>query len=190
MGNSPTRAGMFFIPRIAFMSLGSVGAGWYMSRTGEYRKATSFCAGLLTLSMLGYVALTPTSNAFFVPCLLLDGFSVGFVLTTALIAMLNCVGPQGKDADHHIASNTNELNDYAEMATITSMSYLFRSVGGVIGISASSAIFQAVVKRLLTERITGPDADTVSVQIYRNMISNHCCTLVYRDCPSIYERDP
>ena len=49
------------------------------------------------------------------------------------------------------------------MATITSMSYLFRSAGGVIGISATTAIFQATVKRLLTERITGPDAEKVNI---------------------------
>lgn len=45
------------------------------------------------------------------------------------------------------------------MATITSMSYLFRSVGGVVGISLTSAIFQGVVKRILTQQITGPDAE-------------------------------
>lgn len=49
-----------------------------------------------------------------------------------------------------------------EMATITSMSYLFRSVGGVIGISLTSAIFQGVVKHILVQQITGPDADLVS----------------------------
>jgi len=48
------------------------------------------------------------------------------------------------------------------MATITSMSYLFRSVGGVIGISLTSAIFQGVVKHILVEQITGPNADLVS----------------------------
>lgn len=48
------------------------------------------------------------------------------------------------------------------MATITSISYLFRSAGSVIGISATSAIFQGVVKKMLTERITGPDAAEVN----------------------------
>lgn len=52
-----------------------------------------------------------------------------------------------------------------EMATITSISYLFRSSGGVIGISATSAIFQGVVKKILTEKITGPDAAEVRMQM-------------------------
>lgn len=50
------------------------------------------------------------------------------------------------------------------MATITSISYLFRSAGGVIGISATSAIFQGIVKKVLTEKITGPDAESVSIE--------------------------
>jgi Na+-translocating ferredoxin:NAD+ oxidoreductase RnfD subunit len=46
-----------------------------------------------------------------------------------------------------------------EMATITSMSYLFRSIGGVVGISLTSAIFQGVVKNILQDKITGPNAE-------------------------------
>lgn len=48
---------------------------------------------------------------------------------------------------------------YTEIATITSMSYLFRSIGGVVGISLTSAIFQGVVKHILQDQITGPDAE-------------------------------
>jgi hypothetical protein len=57
------------------------------------------------------------------------------------------------------------------MATITSISYLFRSAGGVIGISATSAIFQGVVKKILTERITGPDAAEVKDQYHINKLN-------------------
>ena len=48
-----------------------------------------------------------------------------------------------------------------EMSTITSISYLFRSAGGVIGISATAAIFQGVVKSILTDKVTGPDAEKI-----------------------------
>lgn len=47
------------------------------------------------------------------------------------------------------------------MAIVTSMSYLFRSIGGVVGISASSAIFQGVVKNILVQQIQGPNAELV-----------------------------
>jgi hypothetical protein len=52
------------------------------------------------------------------------------------------------------------------MATITSISYLFRSSGGVIGISATSAIFQGALKEILTKKITGPDAEEVNIFKY------------------------
>lgn len=51
------------------------------------------------------------------------------------------------------------------MAIVTSMSYLFRSIGAVVGISASSAIFQGVVKNVLVEKIQGPDAEFVRYYI-------------------------
>lgn len=63
------------------------------------------------------------------------------------------------------------------MATITSISYLFRSAGGVIGISATSAIFQGVVKKVLTEKITGPDAANVN-RDQRAIPKNHINTFI------------
>ncbi|KAI8379713.1 major facilitator superfamily domain-containing protein [Radiomyces spectabilis] len=141
MGYSPTQAGLFFLPKIALVSTGSVLCGMWMSRTGEYRNITIVAAVMSFVSMIGFTCWTTTTPLWFLLiCLLMDGFSMGVLITTTLIAMLSCVG-QG------------------EMATVTSMSYLFRSVGGVIGISATSAIFQAIVKSELSEKITGPNAD-------------------------------
>jgi hypothetical protein len=56
------------------------------------------------------------------------------------------------------------------MATITSISYLFRSSGGVIGISAASAIFQGTLKEILEQRITGPDKAEI-IEIARKSIT-------------------
>ncbi|KAF7729145.1 hypothetical protein EC973_004913 [Apophysomyces ossiformis] len=140
LGYSPTQGGLYYLPKVIAVSFGSVLSGLYMSRTGEYLTITIMATCGSFLSMIGFATWsTTTPFAFIIACLLLDGFSMGVILTTTLIAMLSCVGQQ-------------------EMATITSMSYLFRSAGSVIGISSTSAIFQAVVKNVLTERITGPDA--------------------------------
>ncbi|KAI7852438.1 major facilitator superfamily domain-containing protein [Circinella umbellata] len=141
LGESPTTSGLYFLPKILCVSTGSVLSGVYMSRTGEYRKITIFFSFVLLLSMIGYSTWTRDTSIYFImACLFGDGVSMGVIITTTLIAMLSCVGS-------------------AEMATITSMSYLFRSAGGVIGISATTAIFQAVVKTNLAEKITGPDAE-------------------------------
>ncbi|KAI9313859.1 major facilitator superfamily domain-containing protein [Dichotomocladium elegans] len=152
LGYSPAQAGLFFLPKIAALSVGSLAAGYWISYTGEYRRFLIFSSGLSLLSMILYSLWTPeTSFCIVIPSLMIDGFSSGAIVTAALVAMLSCV-------------------DQQEMATITSMSYLFRSTGAVIGISATSAIFQGVVKSVLTERITGPDAEKI-IEIARKSMT-------------------
>ncbi|KAG2197122.1 hypothetical protein INT47_004187 [Mucor saturninus] len=140
LGYSPSTAGVYIMPKVASVSFGSVMSGIYMSKTGEYRKITIVGSLMAFISMAGYSMWTPSTPYYFqFFCLLIDGLSLGVIITTTLIAMHSCVDP-------------------SEIATITSMSYLFRSIGGVVGISLTSAIFQGVVKQILQEKITGPDA--------------------------------
>ncbi|CDS13166.1 hypothetical protein LRAMOSA05344 [Lichtheimia ramosa] len=143
LGYSPSEAGLFFLPKVAAMSAGSLAAGFYMSHTGEYKRFMITASSMACVAMILYASWQPDSSFFFIiPTLLLDGFSSGCIITSALVAMLSCV-PQH------------------EMATITSMSYLFRSTGGVIGISGTSAIFQGVVKDILIKKIKGDDAEKI-----------------------------
>jgi hypothetical protein len=57
------------------------------------------------------------------------------------------------------------------MATVTSISYLFRSTGSVIGLCGSQAIFNGLVKYLLTERIQGNNAAEVRTTNQEQKIS-------------------
>ncbi|KAI9317637.1 major facilitator superfamily domain-containing protein [Dichotomocladium elegans] len=140
LGNSPTVGGMFQMPKIAVTSTGSILSGVWMSRTGEYRKLTLAMSGVMFGAVLFYTTWTRTTSLWIViTSLCVEGFAFGVLITTTLIALLSTV-------------------QASEMATITSMSYLFRSAGGVIGISATSAAFQGIVKNILVEKITGPDA--------------------------------
>jgi hypothetical protein len=41
------------------------------------------------------------------------------------------------------------------------MSYLFRSTGSVVGITATQCVLQNLLKTWLTQRIHGPDAEYV-----------------------------
>ncbi|KAI8364470.1 major facilitator superfamily domain-containing protein [Choanephora cucurbitarum] len=141
LGLSPSLAGIYFTPKIIFVCIGSVYSGQYMSRVGEFRKITIAAAILSMIAMFGYTSWTPqTSKVFMLVCLAADGLAMGIVITAVLIGLHSCV-------------------KHSEMATITSMSYLFRSVGGVVGVSLTSAIFQAIVKNVLVKKITGPNAD-------------------------------
>ncbi|CDS14156.1 hypothetical protein LRAMOSA06326 [Lichtheimia ramosa] len=152
LGNSPTRAGLYLMPRIVSLSCGSVFSGFFISRTGEYKGITITAAFTLVVATTGYSFWTATTPLWFVfITTILDGASLGILITTTLIAMLSTIAA-------------------SEMATITSMSYLFRSAGGVIGISVTSAVFQAAVKHILSEKITGPDAEKY-IEIARQSMS-------------------
>ncbi|KAI7857074.1 major facilitator superfamily domain-containing protein [Circinella umbellata] len=153
LGYTPSQAGLFFIPKVMSMSVGSLVAGYYMSHTGEYRRYLLCASTLAAVAMICYSQWKPTSSYFFlIPTLMIDGFASGSILTSALVAMLSCVKQH-------------------EMATITSISYLFRSAGGVIGIAGTAAIFQSTVKHILSEKITGPDAEKI-IDIARKSMTN------------------
>lgn len=97
LGYSPSEAGLFFLPKVAAMSAGSLAAGFYMSHTGEYKRFIITASSLACVSMVCYSLWHPGSSFFFIiPTLLLDGFSSGCIITAALVAMLSCVPQHGK----------------------------------------------------------------------------------------------
>jgi hypothetical protein len=55
-----------------------------------------------------------------------------------------------------------------DIATIASISYLFRSTGSVIGVSLVSTVFQSKLKQYLEQSITGPDAQNVRLFLCKN----------------------
>ena len=49
----------------------------------------------------------------------------------------------------------------ADRASATAVSYLFRSLGGTVGLSVAAGIFQAVLRQQLALRLDGTDAEEV-----------------------------
>lgn len=143
-GSSTTAAGMRLIPQSIGSSIGSLGAGIIMNRTGKY-KAVS----LVTLTMLvigtGLLA-TMNENTPDWPIyiyLSLTGIGYGATLTTTLLAIISAVSH-----DHH--------------SVITSASYAFRSTGSSIGITIASAVYQNILKSALWNKFWDkPDAEEI-----------------------------
>ncbi|KAI9282199.1 major facilitator superfamily domain-containing protein [Sporodiniella umbellata] len=143
LGFSPSTTGLYALPKAGALPFGSVLAGVYMSRTGEYKNFAMISNILAIISALAYSTWSAeTSLISYILFPILDGLSVGSIIVFILIAMHSSVG-----------------NSVIDMAVVTSMTYLFRSIGGVVGISASSSIFQGVVKSILVQKIQGPDAE-------------------------------
>ncbi|KAM5342349.1 hypothetical protein ACJ41O_013315 [Fusarium nematophilum] len=134
LGSSATQAGVQLLPSPVGISIGSLSAGYLMKRTGKYTKLG--VASLLTL-VLGIVLFTVqnehspmwlTAVAFF-----FVGAGYGAMLTTTLLACIAAV-------------------DHSQQAVITSATYLARSLGGTVGITISSAVYQNILKARLWER--------------------------------------
>ncbi|KAJ3109303.1 hypothetical protein HDU97_007797 [Phlyctochytrium planicorne] len=141
LGQSTSESGLHLIPKVIGASSGSIAAGIYMSRTGEYRTFTRLSMLLMVVADVLILVRwnIKTTEWEYIPYLIMDGFGFGSILTTTLVAMLAAV-PQ------------------EDMAVSSAMTYLFRSTGTVLGVAASQAAVQGVLKTELLRRFTGPDA--------------------------------
>ncbi|KAI1398091.1 MFS general substrate transporter [Hypoxylon fuscum] len=133
-GGSATDSGLVILFSPIGICICSVGSGLIMKKTGRY--------GILAvaLQLICVIILTtlnenspkwPLMIAF-----LLLGSGQGAMLTVTLLACLAAV-------------------DHSHQATVTSATYAFRSVGGTVGITIASTIYQNVLKTQLWERFGG-----------------------------------
>ncbi|GMK57002.1 hypothetical protein CspeluHIS016_0308420 [Cutaneotrichosporon spelunceum] len=139
---SATIAGVHLLPYSAFIGAGSLAVGFIMRATGRYYPAmvasgiivVFSCAMMLTWSentpeWLTWVAPSPA------------GFGYAGVLTTTLVALMADVAKEGT----------------GEIAVGTTMTYMARTIGQVLGVSFSSAILQSTLQSDLRARINDPD---------------------------------
>lgn len=132
---TPTNIGKRLMPNFFSTALGSLGAGYYMKRTGKYYW---FTVGFCTLSLLGHIQINlmkpdiATWRQFVL--LVIPGFGYSALITVALLAMIAAV-----PHDHHAAT--------------TSISYAFRSTGSTLGVSIGGAIFRQSLKGLLSRQV-------------------------------------
>ncbi|KAI1407018.1 MFS general substrate transporter [Hypoxylon sp. FL1857] len=130
-GSSATDSGLVILFSPIGICICSVGSGLIMKKTGRY----GILAVLLQLASV-VILTTLNENSPEWPLMiafLLLGSGQGAMLTTTLLACLAAV-------------------DHSHQATVTSATYAFRSVGGTVGITIASAIYQNVLKSQLWER--------------------------------------
>ena len=134
-GTSSTQAGAALIPFSITFPMGSLGAGIITTKTGRYKH---LLRAVLLLMLLGTVAsCTNTTSLPLWPVMLelgLVGLATGAMLTVTLLALISAVDP-------------------TEQAVVTSLSYVFRSTGSVVGLALASAVYQAVLEADLWTRI-------------------------------------
>ncbi|PUU81009.1 major facilitator superfamily domain-containing protein [Tuber borchii] len=138
-------AGLRLVPAIAGAVSGSLFGGLMIQKTGKYYYLTVFA---YTLFFFGTIPVflatgilgnsTPTISAAIV-CM---GFGSGMAVTSTLIALIAAAG-------------------HEDQAVATAVSYLFRALGQVMGVSVSSMLVQGSLRRELTRVLDGADADEI-----------------------------
>ncbi|BEJ10924.1 hypothetical protein CspHIS471_0103460 [Cutaneotrichosporon sp. HIS471] len=144
---SPSNAGAHLIPNSILGSLGSLGVGFAVRSTGRYYWLTVICG---TFSILSSFLLSTwdehTSEFWLWTSFGPMYFSLGAVTTLTIVALIADIGRE-------------------HVAVATSLSYMFRTTGQVLGVSLSGALTQAVLQRELERRITGPGAQKIITKI-------------------------
>ncbi|KAK7445738.1 hypothetical protein VKT23_014733 [Stygiomarasmius scandens] len=144
-GMSPSRAGLHLVPSVIGGVTGSLVGGLVIQATGKYYWLTVLgyfllVVGSTTITLFAGV-ITHAIPAIVVG-LVLSGLGNGGGITTSLIALISNAGQ-------------------ADQAIATAVSYLFRSLGSVVGLAVGSAILQDVLRVILHRTLTGKDVNEI-----------------------------
>lgn len=153
-GLTSTQAGVRLIPGIIASVCGSVGGGLIMQKTGKYYWLTVMAYTSLLIGQIIVVlcsGLIITSTPGIVTGLIFTGLGGGTGVTTTLIALIANANP-------------------ADQAIVTACSYLFRSLGSVIGVSLSATVVQQSLRVQLRARLEdGEEADKIVERVRQSL---------------------
>lgn len=143
---SAGEAGLRLVPAIAGGVSGSLFGGVMMQKTGKYKYLTVYSYSLFTFGfvpVLLFTGVVGTSVSGISIGLVAMGFGNGIGVTSTLIAVIATAGSK-------------------DQAVATAVTYLFRALGMVTGISVSSMLVQGSLRRELSRTLNGSDAEEVS----------------------------
>ncbi|KAK6585611.1 hypothetical protein PZA11_002338 [Diplocarpon coronariae] len=145
-GMSATAAGTRLVPGMLCSVAGSLFGGWRMQRTGRYYWLTTGClamsvAGTAVVFVCSGPAVSDTWGV--ILGLGVAAFGAGAAITTTLINVIANASAQ-------------------DQAIATACSYLFRSLGSVVGISVAATVLQQSLRTRLIETLdSGEEADRI-----------------------------
>lgn len=159
-GLSAAESGLRIVPAIIGGVSGSLFGGIMMQTTGKFYHLTVgaycvFVCGFLPILLLtGWLGRSTLGISL---GLAATGFGNGIGVTSTLIAVISAAGAE-------------------EQAVATAVTYLFRALGTVTGVSVGSMLVQGSLRRELSERLNGTDADEVCRPPCRNFEFGGVCT--------------
>ncbi|PWW75990.1 MFS general substrate transporter [Tuber magnatum] len=138
-------AGLHLVPAIAGGVSGSLFSGLMMQKTGKYYYLTILAYTLFfsgTIPVFLATGILGNSEPTITAGIVCMGFGNGIGVTSALIALISAAGQE-------------------EQAVATAISYLFRALGQVTGVSVSSMLVQGNLRTELTRVLDGADVDEI-----------------------------
>ncbi|KZT75035.1 MFS general substrate transporter [Daedalea quercina L-15889] len=141
---TPSQVGVTLLSNVIAGAVGSVAAGLVMKATGKYYLLTIL---VYFLSFVGNVIIAGVTGPM---AFTLAGLCTGGSLTTTLIAIIANAGQQNQ-------------------AVATAVSYLFRSLGGVVILSASMTLTQETLRQHLRSRLTGADVEEIIKRVRESL---------------------
>ncbi|EIM87665.1 MFS general substrate transporter [Stereum hirsutum FP-91666 SS1] len=140
---SAAKAGMALIPGIVGGVAGSLIGGLIMQHTGRYYVLTAVSYFMMMAGTVLTALMTGAISQSFLGLeigLIIMSLGNGSGITTTLIALIANAGAK-------------------DQAIATAVSYLFRSLGSVIGLSVGSTIFQNSLRKYLVAQLEGQNID-------------------------------
>lgn len=151
---SASQAGLRLLPGIITGVIGSLSGGFLMQKTGKY----------YLLTLIGYAVFAIA----FVPVILCSGTLVNSLwgISVGLFVMGLGAGVGITTTLISIIANASSQ----DQAVATACTYLFRSLGSVIGLSLSATIVQQSLKTLLRIRLKGNrDVDSIERHVRESL---------------------
>nr|XP_019014992.1 multidrug resistance protein fnx1 [Kwoniella pini CBS 10737]OCF53773.1 multidrug resistance protein fnx1 [Kwoniella pini CBS 10737] len=150
---SSSQAGAHLIPNSIAGMVGSLGCGFVVRHTKKYYWL-NFWSGFF--GVVGAILIATwnrnSSEWMLWTNLSFTSFAMGSVTTLTIVALIADVG-------------------HEHVAIATSLSYVFRTIGQVLGVALSGALAQAILQKELSARISGPDADETIAAIRESSAS-------------------
>lgn len=155
LGTSATTSGLVTLPLMVSFMVGSVLVGRAIANLGRYRIFPIVGTALITLSFLLLSTMdTNTSLLAFGAFLVIGGAGVSMVMQVVVLAMQTTVEP-------------------ARLGVATSMTHLFRSIGGVLGIAGLGSLLSArLLAELATTGIEGAGLEPTAIVESPHLISD------------------
>lgn len=152
-GMSATAAGLRFIPLIFMSTAGSLGGGVIMQKTGKYYWLTviSYSIQLTGIAGLTIACALHADSWWLLASLIFGAVGGGAAITSTLI---------------NVIANA----DAKDQAVATACTYLFRSLGSVVGISIGGTLIQQVLRKELGSHLkSGHKADKIVERVRQSL---------------------